>query len=178
MVGFFENAGKCNPASAGNKNEPCKYDPLDTNWCSTHICPDAVWHLPYGNIPLFPLSSGYWPFPRGHRVSLVALQLQICAAFKSGRWHFFFCMVVETKPILFMNSNQRGRIQSYYCRREQSQHIISIRQPISITANGIYASVLLSTLLNICTSFWPQKFFFPCIALKKKNTMQIKWMLR
>lgn len=70
---------------------------------------------------------------------------------------FFSCTVlVETKPILFTNSNQRCWIQSYCCRRQQSQHMISItwvRKPISITANGIYASILLSMLLKICTSF-------------------------
>lgn len=151
---FLENRETCNPASARNK-EPCKYNLLDTNWCSTHICPYTAWHLPYGSIPLSPPSSGKWPFPKKSWwlcSCRPALHLQI------WRMTFSLCIVLlATKHILFTNSNPRGRIQTYYCGRKQIQHTISItwvRQLISITANGIYASIQQSMVLKICTSFW------------------------
>lgn len=102
-----------------------------------------------------------------------ALHLQV------WKMTFPLCIVlVATKHILFADSNPRGRIQTYYCGRKQIKHKLSItwvRQLISITANGIYASIQLSMVLKICTSFWPQ--ILSHIALKDSNKMQIKWML-
>lgn len=114
---------------------------------SGHICPDAAWHLPYSSIPLSPPSQKVLlTFSKRSRPpgpGLVALQLQICAAFTSARCFFgwlggFLHGPGRSTPRLIFQ-RQISRIQSYYCGREQSQHTISItwfRQPISVTDTG------------------------------------------
>lgn len=75
------------------------------------------------------------------------------------------------KPhFIYQQQPKRQDSELLLWKRAKSAHIsISwVRQPISITANRIYASVLLSMLLKICASFWPQTFFFP-VELEKEQ---------